>query len=254
MKSEVEFYKQELERLEKFVTEATTLSRQDIIRWVGECTSVFVFLNVPHLVVQGFINTFESYVSKDKYPSEISVWLDSNSAQNRIKNFLYTNVAFEIAKANIQKLSEQEGLVKLALINLLRNDTRALNIVAGLESMEKAYQSNDADSLVLHAQSVLELTCNIPQKLSKLDNIDKKLVEVKNNSQMRRLFGTQDWLLNCFINIYKPIRNKMVMHKKTILPYTSPVPMSVAVGYSFLVLIFIDMALASKKLFRIKSK
>lgn len=251
MKQEIEFYKKELERLVKFITETKILIREDIIKWIGECASLLVFLNVPDFIVRGFVQTFDDYFSYKK-DEQFSIWVNKNNARNRVKSFLYINLAFEIANINVNKLADQERLIKHILIEILKNDQRCYNIISGLESMENAYKIIDADSLVSHAQAVLESTCNISKKLSSLKDIHQKLTTIKNDPQMKKLFSSQDWLIDCFLNFYKPIRNKMIMHKKTIFPYTSPIPIAVAVGYSFLVIVFIEMALLGNKLFRIK--
>lgn len=251
MHIEAEYYSKELKRLKDFVTSNPTLDREKILEWTAECSSLFVSLNVPPTIIQGYLSFFEDYFNHSVKNREVYIWSTPNVASERITNYFYINIAFKVAEANASKMVESDGLVKKALIEILRKDSRLLNVVNGLESMEIAYRSDNPESLMTSSQSVLESLCDIAEDLKRLKNMELKLIAIKTNPKMKGLFGVQDWIVDCFLNIYKPIRNKMVTHKKTLLPYTTPIPMSVATGYAFLVLIFVDMSLTHRKLIRV---
>ena len=196
------------------------------------------------------MNMFEPVNKGTRWEDEYNRWQNNFRGKARITDSFATAIAFESARMAANKLQEQERLVPTALISAFENDSRCQTIINSLRTMEADFQGKSPDSLVGSAQSALEAACNLSKTLIKERDLDAKLKKIKTESSSNQLFGVQDWLIDSFLNIYKPIRNKLTTHKKINLPYATPIPMPVAIGYSFLVLIFLDMVLVRNKLIK----
>jgi hypothetical protein len=257
MNNRAQYYKSELDRLYAFLkldNDGQTYTPSEIRIWVGECTSIFLVLNLPDTLVNKFLQSFDS---KNIDYDNGGAFMRLNGNPDYIyrtgfrDRLYYFDLVFKVAFEIVNQLEEQNRFVPKYLIELIRNIGNT-TLESLLDELENAYTSLDGQKLITTANSIVDLLLDLQIVLKAKRNLGSKLTTLidRSNSIIRSDFGDESQIMDIAIalNNSRVIRNTRMIHPHGIL--STSISSAQAISYSSLVILFLEITLSTGKLLK----
>lgn len=255
MSLETKRLKKELYKLESYL-ENKNLSFLEVVDWTSACVALFSEIGVSDIIIGKFLDIYsdKSYKTdnpalKDSYygPFEFNKIIDTFNPKGKnytfkpMFNSLYVYAPFVAAKKILEKRESEERIISKTLIETF-NINRTQNIKNGLEKIQESYEKKDARGMVSDLITVTDNILNLIPELSPKDKIGKRLNKMYENKGLSEKYSVNKevvWALNNA----RIIRNEQIQHLKN--EHDGRVTLFEAVGYTHLLVLFINSLLAS---------
>ncbi len=230
-----------------------TVLRQGIISAVVH----FVDLGMSETILKQFLESTafgesDSMMGSHHGIFEFSIMNSGYSLRSFLKNgrdnpkVIPLKTAISVARMLVSKQSENSRLVPVSLINALSND-RSRTLKTSLEQIESRYQDKDwqgmLSPLILATEQILSTVPD--ESLSQITNLKDKLYHffLTKDLYVKYCAGNKDIIWG--LNNSRIIRNITEHKTNEYLIHTIEISALEAVGYSHLLLLFINCLFAS---------
>ena len=249
--------KKELQKLKNFL-DKNSFSDSELIKWVSSSVAFFSKIKMNEPIVAAFLNTFNPEKDGQKkdissYSHRIGPFVRSFGEQKYVckhdyfgvdsvdAKMVYIAVAFQTAETIIQNLEESERLVPKSLLGFFKIDSKYSQIFSSLELMEQNFENKDADGLAKNSLTLLESTLGLELALKGLD-LSKQLKKLCANQVILDKFGIRKEIIYALDNS-RLLRNQLGAHKD--IPIEYDIPFAVALGIAYLVIMVLQITMAT---------
>lgn len=151
-------------------------------------------------------------------------------------------VAFRVAENIISNYEESERLIPLTLINEF-NTEKNQGIFIALKSVQNSYEKRNVENMLTPLITATDLVCDLVPEMSRLTNVSKKIKKFYETKSLHSKYNINKEILWA-LNNARIIRN-FDIHNPQKENHTT---LYEAVGYSHILVLFINSLLASGKI------
>lgn len=249
--------KKQLNQLKDFLG-TNSHSAKQIIEWVSNCVAFFSSVGVNDSIISGFMRTFEEKkekssnsiptLSKSIGPFEgvlgtsvYSIGENYWNHRNIHAEMVYINIAFKTAENILNSLEESERLIPKSLISFFKDKPEYSQISSSLELMEQNFENKDAVGLSEKAIALLSSILSLESTLAGKD-LSNQMRQIQSTQALMDKFGVRKEVITALDNS-RILRNYLASHKNVPIEYN--VPFAVSLGTAYLVIMFLQITMAT---------
>lgn len=251
--------KNELNELQDFL-QGKTFSASEIIRWVSSCVAFFSSINMNESIISGFMGTFANKAQEIKNnaalfePSRLGPFTknrgnscfildrrDLFSPDRIFSDMVYIQIAFTTAENILNSLEDSERLVPKSLIKSFSEKPEYSQIFSSLELLQQNFEARDSVGLASNGIALLGSLLNLEPSIKGKD-LSAQLRKLQSDHKLRIKFGVRKEII-CALDNSRILRNYLATHKAVPIEYD--IPFSVSLGGAYLVIMFLQITMAT---------
>ncbi len=251
--------KKQLISLREFL-DKDTYSAEEIVDWVSGCVAFFSAIGVSDVIVSGFMKSFEytEHAAANTmiiFSTNIGPFigdLDTKvyrkkedwtylSKGNIHSETIYLKIAFKTAESIISNFEEAQRLVPKSLVAFFSEKPEFSQIYSSLVLLEQNFKDRDSISLATNAIALLGSILNLETSLVGRD-LSNQLRQLQSNASTIAKFGVRGEVIFALDNS-RILRNHLASHKNVPIEYN--VPFAVALGTAYLIIMFLQITMAT---------